>query len=357
MLDLKLNISLKKSDFDLHVNEVINSTGITVIWGESGSGKSLLLRSIAGYEQPAGDIALNHKALLNDETSTNIKPYLRHLGYVAQDQKLFPHLTVKENLLFAYKRANKKLKDKHYKFEQVIEALGIDALLDQNSTTLSGGERQRCAIAQSLLSYPKVLLMDEPLSALDSATRQSIIELLAKIPQQFKMPIIYVTHAYEELLKLADKVLLLKKGKSLGCFEIGDFCSNYANSMVSINQLSSLLTGEQLNQDEFGLSKVNCSGQYLYLPKLETNPSAVELVIYAKDVSISLDKPQSTSILNLLEAKVEDIVDYSSSSCLIKLNLGDQSLLSLITKKSLHELQITSGQTVIAQIKSISFIR
>ncbi len=357
MTCLELNIRLDKGNFRLSLNEIMQAQGITVIWGESGSGKSLLLRSIAGYENVIGKIRLNDQTLLNDRQRINIKPFLRRIGYVDQNAQLFPHLTVKQNLNFAYKRAKASYKQQSYSFADVVAVLQLEPLLEQKPATLSGGERQRCVIAQSLLSYPRLLLMDEPLSALDSTIKVPIIEFLLKIPKTFSVPIFLVTHAYEELLKLADQVIVIAKGQSLGVYKLDEFCSNYAQSLVPAQQLGSLVRGEQINCSEYGLSKLSCGSQTLYIPATQNNKKHLEVIIYAKDVSISLSKPEQSSILNLLEARIERIIDYSNSSKLLQLSIGQQSLLSLITLKSFHELNLSLGQKIFAQVKTISFIR
>ncbi|NVK21795.1 MAG: molybdenum ABC transporter ATP-binding protein [Kangiellaceae bacterium] len=355
---LSVDIKLSKQGFLLSVTQNIDTQGISVIWGPSGSGKSLFLRSIAGFENAEGKIVNKQETLLDSQSNIDIKPYLRKIGYVAQESNLFPHLNVEQNLKFAYQRANQRLKNKHYDYQQVIKALNLEPLLQQSSISLSGGEKQRCAIAQSLLSYPELLLMDEPLSALDGERKQVILELIAEIPTKFHIPILYVTHSYEELLKLADNVLLIAKGKAEGYYSIDDFfAQNTNNSLIPTHQLCSLLKGTSSDKSSFNLSQIECSGQTLHIPKAVDHSRNIQLVIYAKDVSISLVKPVQSSILNLLDAEIVSIVDYSPASSLVTLKIGEQLLASLITKKSLAELGLETGQNVVAQIKTISFIR
>ncbi|HEY9032009.1 MAG TPA: molybdenum ABC transporter ATP-binding protein [Kangiella sp.] len=368
MSELALDLKLQKTGFRVTANQSISLQGITVIWGPSGSGKSLLLRAIAGFERPQGSMLLDDMTLLCSQSSVFVPPYQRHVAYVAQQPELFAHLTVKQNLEYGYQRRGDSA-PRAYSFNEVVTALGLAKFLNKKPSTLSGGQKQRCAIAQALLSYPKLLLMDEPLSALDDQARQTIISYLAQIPRLFNVPIIYVTHAYEELLKLADHVLPVKEGVVTGCFPLEDYCSNYNNQSLPAEQLCSVLVGQieaesreqenkstehRASQKDYGLSRLSCEHQNLYIPQVMAVNNPLKIIVYAKDVSVSLSKVTDSSILNLLEVTVEQIIDYSTTSKLLLLKLGQQSLFSLITKKSAAELNIRQGQNVIAQIKAVS---
>ncbi|MHC9510592.1 molybdenum ABC transporter ATP-binding protein [Kangiella sp. M94] len=357
MSELALDFKLQKTGFLVTARQRISLQGITVVWGPSGSGKSLLLRSIAGFERPQGSMQLDDMILLSSQTSVFVEPYQRHVAYVAQQPELFAHLTVKQNLEYGYKRRGGRV-PRAYSFNEVITALGLAKFLNKKPSTLSGGQKQRCAIAQALLSYPKLLLMDEPLSALDDQARQSIISYLVQIPKLFNVPIIYVTHAYEELLKLADHVLPVKDGVVTGCFPLEEYCSNYNNQSLPAEQLCSVLVGHieptRDREQVYGLCRLSCEHQDLYIPHALAMNEPMKIIVYAKDVSISLSKVTDSSILNLLEVTIEQIIDYSSTSKLLQLKLGQQRLFSLITKKSVAELKIREGQSVIAQIKAVS---
>ena len=354
MAELTLDLQLSKPGFDLSASQTIPLEGITVLWGASGSGKSLLLRSIAGFEAASGFIKLDEQVLLHNESSNFVKPYLRPIGYVSQQPELFAHLSVKQNLDFGYKRRGRLAPHNAYSYQEVITALGLEKLLDKRPGALSGGQKQRCAIAQSLLSYPKLLLMDEPLSALDNQARQTIMHYLAQIPRLFNVPIIYVTHAYEELLMLADQVIVIDGGECEDCVAISEYCSNYNNYLLPAEQICSVLTGQLSENREFGLSELWCEGQSLYLQYSESGSQNVKAIIYAKDVSVSLSRSEDSSILNLLDTHVEKIIDYTESSKLLQLTIGQQRLLSLITSKSLASLNLQEGQKVIAQVKTVS---
>lgn len=354
MAELTLELQLSKPGFDLSTSQTLPLEGITVLWGASGSGKSLLLRSIAGFEEASGFIKLDEQVLLHDESTCCVKPYLRPIGYVSQQPELFSHLTVKQNLDFGYKRRGRLADQNAYSFQEVIAALGLEKLLDKKPGTLSGGQKQRCAIAQSLLSYPKLLLMDEPLSALDTPARQTIMHYLAQIPRLFKVPMIYVTHAYEELLMLADQVIVIEGGQCEDCMAIAEYCSNYDNHLLPAEQLCTVLTGQLAEHRDFGLSELQCEGQSLYLQHSDSSSQTVKAIIYAKDVSVSLSRSEDTSILNLLDTQIENIIDYTATSKLLQLSMGQQRLLSLITCKSLASLNLQQGQKVIAQVKTVS---
>lgn len=359
MAKLDLDLSLAKGSFQLAIKQQLELAGVSVIWGESGSGKSLLLRSIAGYEKTAkGQISLGPNTLQNSAQKHFTAAYQRDIGYVSQQPNLFAHLSVLQNLEFAYKRNQHKAEQGSYSFKDIIAAFKLTDLLYKYPEMLSGGEKQRCAIAQALLAYPKLLLMDEPLAALDNANKVPILKFLAAIPAQFSVPILYVTHSYEELLKLADRVLLIKAGKVVGYYPLAEFCSNHANRLVPADQLASLLTGTIAATNEEGLDRIACEDQQLYIPSQgRVISSQLRTLILAKDVSISLTKATDSSILNLLAVTINEIHNYSETGKLLTLQLGQQQLLSLITNKSFKELGLQKQQQVFAQIKTISFIR
>ena len=212
MNTISASFQLTKDRFILDASFTIPSSGITAITGASGSGKTTILRCIAGLESPAkGHFHINDKQWFDRSENIFVPPHQRSVGYIFQDAALFPHMNVKQNLEYAYKRRNS---GKHaIIWEDIINSISLDNLLDRNIGALSGGEKQRIAIARALLANPDILLMDEPISALDKKSRQSIIYLIEKIHKQHTIPIIYVSHCIEEISQLADRVICIENGR------------------------------------------------------------------------------------------------------------------------------------------------
>ncbi|MCF2949633.1 molybdenum ABC transporter ATP-binding protein [Paraglaciecola aquimarina] len=359
-LQVKLSFTYPSSNysgFSLDLDLIMPSRGVTVIFGESGSGKTSLLRCIAGLEKISnGQVQLNHNTW--QDSSHFVPTHKRKLGYVFQETSLFSHLTVKQNLAYAIKRSTEKHDPKF--LQQVIDVLAIANTINKYPSQLSGGERQRVAIARALLSKPQILLMDEPLASLDNARKQQILPYLEGLHSEFKIPIIYVTHSIEEMIRLADYGVILQAGKVVAQGNLTELFGNI-DTPLSLNQdLSTVLECEFVQLDEkWNLTQVGFDGGLLWLPKLNNiQNKKVRVQILASDVSISLVAPEQTSVLNILQVKVGQVSnEHKLGTSLLVLYIGASQIVASLTSKSLSELGIQQGDTVWAMIKSVAIVR
>ncbi|MCV2403851.1 molybdenum ABC transporter ATP-binding protein [Marinomonas sp. C2222] len=346
------------SDFSLHLDLDIPSTGVTAIFGPSGSGKTTLLRCIAGLEDRlTGNISLHDDEWLSP--SSCLPPHKRPVGYVFQEANLFPHLTAKSNLEFACKRATKVTPSISY--EEVIQLLNIAPILSHYPSELSGGERQRVAIARALLIQPKLLLMDEPLTALDETLKQEILPYLEKVCRQANMPILYVSHSLDEVIRLADSMIVLDKGRVIEQGNTQDLLGQLGTAFSHHQGASVVISGKVSERlEEWGLSRLEVNGQDIKIQSGEEKVGdTLRIRVQAKDVSLTLAEDEKSSILNRLKVSVDDIArdPKDQSMVLVRLLAGDTPILARITRLSAHTLDLKKGQHTIAQIKSVALLR
>jgi molybdate transport system ATP-binding protein len=352
-----INIDITKShnDFKLKIsNLIIPANGVTGIFGPSGSGKTTFLRCLAGFENFEGQIQIRDQIWQDSET--HLKTWLRPIGYVFQEPSLFLHLNVKKNLEYGYSRIPEKKKKIFW--DPIIKLLNIKSLLKRNVQDLSGGEKQRVAIGRALLTSPKLLLMDEPLSALDQKSKYEILLYLQKISFEFQVPIFYVSHALDELIKIADRLLLIENGNYLKLGSVEELLCQLDLSLLQGDHSSVLLHGVVEHEEaDLGIICLNCDGQSIYVSSQQFDIShKVRIKISAKDVSLSKVKPVATSILNILYAQIFEIKILDHFQILIKLKLNKQFILSNITKKSLIDLDLKIGDFVYVQIKAVNLL-
>src|SRR5262249_10316493 len=282
-------------------------------------------------------------------------------GYVFQEASLFPHLSVRRNLLFGAP-SQKPVDRPAIDFDEVVDLLGIRPLLDRSPRNLSGGERQRVGIGRALLTQPKLLLMDEPLSALDRKTKSEILPFIEELRDHFSLPIFYITHDMSEIERLADNMVLLDKGHLVACGALSELQSNPSLPLAASREAAVTLRGVVTACDsKFGLSSVSVSGAVLIAPPppaMGAVGEARRLRILASDVSLSREKPTNSSILNILPARVVAMKPMDRYEVLAVVALGEQGdgarLLSRITLKSWTELALADGQNVYAQVKYVS---
>lgn len=354
---LHARFQLDYGNFALDVDLTLPGQGITVLFGHSGSGKTTLLRCIAGLQQaPHGLLTLGDQVWQDSANGVFVPTYRRPLGYVFQEANLFPHLRVNDNLQFGLRRLGRHRPSQ--RLEPIVELLGIGHLLSRMPDRLSGGERQRVAIARALALDPAVLLMDEPLAALDLKRKQEIMPFLTRLHQELQIPVLYVTHAQQEVAQLADHLVILAEGKvqaagplteTLGRLDL-DFAQQ--RDAASVWQVA--ISG---HETEFQLTRVAFPGGELSLPALDGRiGTPLRLQIFARDVSIATEAPHATSILNVLPANVTGIADDRGGHCVVRLQVGNQTLLSHITRKSAVLLGLQVGMAVYAQIKGTSIL-
>lgn len=358
---IHVNVQLSYDDFSLDVQCDINATGVTVIFGRSGSGKTTLLRCLAGLEKPdRGQITVNGVDWLSDKAF--IPPHRRPIGYVFQEASLFSHLDVNGNLRFALSRVSKNTVPAEgiiLSFDDVVRLCGVLNLLSRKPQQLSGGERQRVAIARALLIQPKVLLMDEPLASLDEDGKRDLLSLIERLKREVKIPILYVTHSVNEVVRIADEVLVLDHGqvKSHGGV---DTVFNQEMSCLDDGNPGSLVEAIVAEKDsEWHMVNVTFPGGSLCLRDSNFElGQELRILIPAKDVSITLAKHDDSSILNILPAKILSVIDIDGApdAALVQLSVGDTLFRAQVTQRSVAHLALSEGQSVWIQIKAMSIL-
>ncbi|MBR9885545.1 MAG: molybdenum ABC transporter ATP-binding protein [Oceanospirillales bacterium] len=347
-------------DFRLDIEFSIPAQGVTALFGPSGCGKTTLLRCIAGLTRlPDGSLSLNGDIWQHGRTF--VPTHKRPIGYVFQEPGLFAHLNVINNLTYGMRRAGIAGRDTQ-DLEELTRLMGINHLLERRVQALSGGEKQRVAIARALLMKPRILLMDEPLSALDQDNKNEIMPYLEQLHAQLEIPVLYVTHDRREVERLADRILLLRNGALLAQGEIGEIMTRPDLPFASAQDAVTVLDGKVLHFDaRYGLSTLQIDGGSLEVPDT-LGPTGVykRLRIAATDVSLALNLDHSSSILNRLPAVIWKILPTGGPSLNVLLRVGNMgegsALLASVTRKSVETMDLRTGQQVYAQIKGASLL-
>lgn len=358
MIDVRLQLNY--SGFALDVDLHLPGRGVTALYGHSGSGKTTCLRCIAGLEH-AGDgfIQVNDKVWQDSRNGLFVPPHKRALGYVFQEASLFPHLSVRANLEFGLKRIPRQ--QRRVDMAHATDLLGISHLLDRHPQHLSGGERQRIGIARALLTSPKLLLMDEPLAALDSKRKSEILPYLERLHDELDIPVLYVSHAQDEVARLADHIVLLSDGKALASGPIGETLARLDLPMALGDDAGVVINGRVSAYDEhYQLLTLQLPDTEL-LMRVAHAPLALgkqlRIKVQARDVSLSLQAEEASSILNRLPVTVtQEISADNSAHVLVRLDAGGTPLLARITRFSRDQLQLHPGQMLWAQIKAVAVL-
>ncbi|MEP1447990.1 MAG: molybdenum ABC transporter ATP-binding protein [Paraglaciecola sp.] len=343
--------------FELNVDIEIPSQGVTAIFGESGSGKTTLLRCIAGLESNITGFLRVNGELWQDQKLC-LATHKRSLGYVFQEAYLFEHLTALGNLQYAINRSVQPA-DSDF-LEQVINVMGIKNNLSQLPEQLSGGERQRVAIARALLTQPKLLLMDEPLASLDTPRKLEILPYLERLRSSFNIPIVYVSHAVDEIVRLADHVVVMRNGENIAQGNVAQLFSRIDLPLGIGNELGAIVECTIVERNtEWHLMRVAFDGGSLWLPVVENSDnSTLRVRVLASDVSLALTPHSDSSILNILSGQIVEVVnDQEPAMALVRLKVGESYLLARITQKSLQSLGLVSGKSIYIQIKSAAIVR
>jgi molybdate transport system ATP-binding protein len=352
----KLNINYE--DFQLKAELDLPSRGVTVLFGHSGCGKTTCLRAIAGLVRvEQGEVRVNSEQWQSWDGKVFLPTFERRIGYVFQEPSLFPHLNVDQNLAYAEKRV--KTQPTLFKRDSILPLLGINTLLNRYPSQLSGGEKQRVAIARALLTQPQLLLMDEPLSALDHARKEEFLPYLERLQRVWDLPIIYVTHSVQELARLADHIVLFNQGSIIASGGAQQVMSDAQFSHLFGEEMGSVFdTVVQSHCEKYGMTEVVCDNVTFHIPGETANIGERQRCrILASDVGIALDEPVSTTVLNRLPAKIIEIESKSiqSGEALVVLELvNQQRLLARVMVKSLHELDLQRDQRVWALIKAVA---
>lgn len=338
-----------------------SGAGITALFGRSGSGKTTLVNMVAGLVRPdSGRIKINDRVLYDSEAGINLPPHQRRIGYVFQEARLFPHLTVKQNLTYGAWFAKARLRGNP--FDHVVEMLGIGPLLARRPLTLSGGEKQRVAIGRALLSGPDILLMDEPLASLDDDRKGEILPYIERLRDEASAPIIYVTHAVPEIARLATSVVLLADGKVIANGSAADILSRLDLLPFTAQDDSgagALIDAEIARHDlDDHLSILHSGLGEFRIPAIDVPlRTPLRLQIKARDVMISLTRPTDISALNIVPCRIVELRDDAAGMVNLKLSHNDAIFMARVTRKSVRQLALQPELDVFAVIKSVAFDR
>ncbi len=344
--------------FALDAGFTAPAKGVTALFGPSGCGKTTVLRCIAGLLQVNGVCEIDGE-VWQDREGAFLPTYRRPLGYVFQEASLFQHLSVRRNLLFGAPRHDGG-GAKGIAFDEVVELLGVQRLLDRSPRNLSGGERQRVAIGRALLSQPKLLLMDEPLSALDRATKNEILPFLERLRDRLNLPVVYITHDIAEVERLADQMVLMEKGRVIGAGPLEDLQSDPSLPLAVARDAAVSFDGVvQASDEAYGLVTLKVRGGSLTVP---APPAAIgehrRIRVIAGDVSLAREAPGQSSILNVLPARIVSMKSVDGNEIVVVVALGADGagarLLSRLTRKSGEMLGLAESMSVHAQVKAVA---
>ncbi|WP_193164183.1 molybdenum ABC transporter ATP-binding protein [Microbulbifer hainanensis] len=342
--------------FSLDIDTQLPGRGITAVFGPSGCGKTTFLRCLAGLQKTSGGLLRVRDEIWQDGAHF-LPTHERPLGYVFQEASLFPHLSAEGNLAYALKRAGAVSPGL---YDRVVELMGIGPLLSRLPQRLSGGERQRVAIARALLIAPRLLLMDEPLASLDAERKREILPYLERLRSEFDLPIVYVSHAFEEVARLADHLMVMRGGRVVAQGDLSAVLSRIDLPVAMGEDTGVVLEGRIIERDShWHLARVAFAGGDLWL-RDGGDPVGREIRVrvLARDLSLSLACHEDTSILNRLPAEVAEIAaDADSAMVLVRLRVGPSALVARLTRRSAEHLGLAPGSAVWAQVKSAAIVK
>ena len=354
---IDVDVRRTKGDFRLDAKFQTDS-GLTALFGKSGSGKTSLINAIAGLERPdEGRIVVDDTVLFDSAANIDLAPEKRRLGYVFQESRLFPHLNVGKNLAYGMNLA--RVTQNGQDFERIVKLLDLSAMLTRRTRTLSGGERQRVAIGRALLANPRILLMDEPLASLDAGRKAEIIPFIERLRDELSLPIVYVSHAIEEVIRIADTMVVMSDGgvaaggpveEIMSRLDLYPLTGRYETGAV----IAATVVGNDL---DFGLTELAFAQSRLWVPRLDA-PLGTELRVRlrARDVGLSLDRPEKSSFLNILEGCVRELDAGDRPQVDVLVDVG-APLIARVTRRSAQTLGLKPGMPVFALIKAVAIDR
>ena len=368
MSTLAIDVRLSRDDFSLRFDAELYLDGITAIFGPSGAGKTTLLRVVAGLEKGAvGRVALGGELWQDTGSQVMVPAHTRHLGYVFQDGRLFSHLSVEGNLLFAAERSRRRRGDGSGReaaariasetgLSAVVQALELKDLLARKPDTLSGGEIQRVAMGRALLTAPRVMLLDEPLSALDVKRKAEIIPYVERLAGDFGVPMLYVTHNVDEVARLASSMVLLAEGRMAAMGGVAEVLERVElwpiTGRLEAGSVLEAIAGESRD----GMTSLDVEGETLRVPAIGVAAGTpVHLRVQARDVAIARERPGQLSIRNVLPARLVRIEFAESPFVELLLDVHGQHLRSRVTREAVEDLGLREGQPVFALVKSVAF--
>jgi len=357
---LDIDIQRPFGAFALTVAKEVGLDGITAVFGASGSGKTTLLRAIAGLDRGvAGHIRFAGQTWQDDARRIFVPPHRRGVGYVFQDARLFAHLSVAANLRYAARRARRE--SRAIEFDDVVGALDLGPLLDRRTTALSGGEQQRVAIGRTLLARPQLLLMDEPLAALDIRRKAAILPYIERLPQTFGVPVLYVTHAIAEVAQISQWMVLLSGGQVTATGPVTDLMERIdLFPMTGRFEAGVVLAARVTGHDTaYHLTDLDVAGQTMVMPALDLPVGGeVRLRIRARDVALATQRPEGISIRNVLAGTVAEIAaEPETAFAEVLVDLGGAHVRARLTRRSVVDLALAPGRPVFALLKSVAIDR
>ncbi|MCO6049816.1 molybdenum ABC transporter ATP-binding protein [Mesorhizobium sp. RP14(2022)] len=354
---MSLEVSVQRAVSGFTLDATFASAGrLTALFGPSGSGKTMLINLISGLMRPdRGRIAIDNTVLVDTDARIAVPIYKRRIGYVFQDARLFPHLSVRQNLRFGRFFAPRT--DRWADEAAIIDLLGIGHLLDRRPGMLSGGEKSRVAIGRALLASPRLLLMDEPLAALDDARKREILPFIERLRDELKVPIVYVSHSAQEVARLATDVVMMRDGRVLATGPAEAVLPRLDTLAEESGESSSLITLTVAEpMPEWGLTRLRSSGGEWRLARVQAAAGTkLRVRIRARDVMLSRLRPEQSSALNVLEGAVTAIAPLGEAEALVTLDCGGDAITARVTRLSADALELSPGTPVFAVVKSVSF--
>jgi len=353
---IELSLKLTRRDFTLDIALQLPGRGISALFGPSGCGKTTVLRALAGLEHAAGRVALDGEVWQDDARGLFVPTHRRAIGYVIQEAALFPHLDVRGNLDYARRRAG----DARVALGPVVELLGIGALMARRPETLSGGERQRVAIARALAAAPRLLLMDEPLAALDAARKAEVLPYLERLHRELSLPIVYVSHAIDEVVRLAHQLVLLEQGRIVAAGALGEVMARLDLPTARGEAAGVVLDAVLAERDaQWQLVRLQVGTDFSVWARDPGHElgRAVRLRLLARDVSLTRAPQTGTSIGNQLRGTVESIADDEHPALtLVRVRVGASPVVARLTRRSAQALGLEAGMAVWAQVKTVALM-
>lgn len=332
--------------------------GVTALFGRSGSGKTTLVNAVAGLLRPDhGRVVLEDRILVDTEARRWLPAHRRRIGYVFQDGRLFPHLTVRQNLHYGQRWSQSKIEPAEER--RIIDMLGIGPLLDRRPAPLSGGEKQRVALGRALLSSPQLLLMDEPLAALDDARKDEILPYLERLRDETAIPILYVSHSVAEVARLATTVVILTDGRVTSAGPAEQVMSDpHLAPLFGLREAGAILTAEIVRHHGDGLTELRTSGGALFLPALSAQAGTkVRVRVLAQDVMLARGRPDGLSALNIFSGTITSLREGKDAGVMARVKVGQDHILARITQRSARALALDVGVECHAIIKSVSIAK
>ena len=351
---LEVDIKRKTGDFLLDVHFAAD-TGLTSLFGRSGSGKTSVINALAGLNRPdSGRIVVDDHVLFDSDAGIDVAPEKRRLGYVFQEARLFPHMNVSGNLTYGMKLTPPS--ERHQDFDRVVDLLDLRTHLDRRPATLSGGERQRVAIGRALLASPRILLMDEPLASLDAGRKAEILPFIERMRNELNLPIVYVSHAIEEVIRIADTMVVMSDGSVAASGPVEQIMSRIdLHPLTGRYETGAVVSATVVGSDlRFGLTELAFGGNRLWVPAVDL-PMGTQLRvrIRARDVSLSLERPERTSILNIFEGVVRDMEPGEQPQVDVLVDVG-APVIARVTRRSAELLELKPGCRIFAMVKAVA---